>query len=133
MVEESYVSFETAKLLRDKGFDAKCRYYYIQTGEMFEVDTRFRTVLTTQELLNLQIVGEKEERCVAPTLQMAMKWLREEKNIFIDVYYDSDIKGYLYSIIKLPKGITLNVSDLADNIYEEACEAAIKYCLENLI
>ena len=59
--------------------------------------------------------------------------MREEKNIFIDVYYDSDIKGYLYSIIKLPKGITLNVSDLADNIYEEACEAAIKYCLENLI
>ena len=40
MITEDYVSFEVAKLLRDKGFDAKCIYYYIQTKEMFKIDTR---------------------------------------------------------------------------------------------
>jgi hypothetical protein len=54
-------------------------------------------------------------------------------NIFIDVYYEEDVKGYRYSIIKLPKGITLNVSDLVHNSYEEAAEESIKYCLKHLI
>ena len=34
MITEDYVSFEVAKLLRDKGFNDKCIYYYIQTKEM---------------------------------------------------------------------------------------------------
>lgn len=148
MITEDYVSFEVAKLLRDKGFDAGCRYYYIQTGEMFEIDTRFHTVLTTQELLNLQIVGEKEERCVAPTLQMAMKWLREVHNIHTEICLyktnEDDIetkksKKAPYYIFGVWDTVTGNIvdkrltNDFIGDTYEEACEAAIKYCLENLI
>jgi hypothetical protein len=28
MITEDYVSFETAKLLKEKGFDATCKKYY---------------------------------------------------------------------------------------------------------
>lgn len=104
-IKEDYCSQDVYKLLKEKGFDG-------------EIHTTFDKEGYTQPSI---------------TLQMAMKWLREKKNIFIDVYYEKDIKGYMYSIIKLTKGTILNVSDLADNSYEQACEAAIKYCLENLI
>ena len=134
MLTEDYCDFETAKLLKEKGFDAKCRYYYIQTGEMFEVDTRFHTVLTTQELLNLQIVGEKEERCVAPTLQMAMKWLREVYHIHIRLINSSD-ESYRYEIYpREGKYVSHCFSNkIYYETYEEACEAACIYALKNLI
>ena len=28
MIQEDYVSFETAKLLKEKGFDEECQKYY---------------------------------------------------------------------------------------------------------
>ena len=139
MITEDYVSFEVAKLLRDKGFDAKCRYYYIQTKEMFEIDTRYHTALTTQELLDLQIIGEKEDRYAAPTQAIAMRWLREVHNLSVEVYRTAC--GYIGCITAIPSGTDIkfletNGDDLASGQYtkwEYACEAAIKYCLEHLI
>jgi len=124
MMQQQYVSFETAKLLKEKGFYQDYYSYpvYWMNGKnpvlSFEGDNDFPY--------------EQNEVC-APSQAVAKRWLREIHNLFIDVYYDADIKGYMYHIDKLPKGATLNVSDLADETYEEACEAAIKYCLENLI
>ena len=75
----------------------------------------------------------------APTLQMAMKWLREVHKIHIQIWILEE-NGYWFNIEKI-----LNVqykhkplySTGLEDIYfksnEEACEAAIKYCLENLI
>ena len=73
MINEDYVSFEVAKLLKEKGFDWDCITYYVdyepndvKYSMLFENNTTW------------------EKRCCsAPTHQMAMKWLREEKNIFI--------------------------------------------------
>ena len=139
MITEDYVSFEAAKLLRDKGFDAKCRYYYIQTKEMFEIDTKYHTALTTQELLDLQIIGEKEDRYAAPTQAITMRWLREVHNLSVEVYRTAC--GYIGCITAIPSGTDIkfletNGDDLASGQYtkwEYACEAAIKYCLEHLI
>lgn len=72
-----------------------------------------------------------------PTLQMAMKWLREEKEIYITIVY-GDYPS-LNKVFWTPQIDSLEGIDLPDsfykeyNKYEEACEAAIKYCLENLI
>jgi len=127
MITEDYVSFETAKLLREKGFDGD-GYAAIKVfaNNYFEVNGEW--INPTKDT-------------VIPTLQMAMKWLREVHNIHIEVYRTAC--GYLYIISKVPTG-----SDLYDNgdaydgddensgqwtTYEKACEAAIKYCLENLI
>jgi hypothetical protein len=84
---------------------------------------------------------ENEINIAAPTLQMAMKWLREVHNLHIEVYRTAC--GYLYIISKVPTGSDLyNNGDAYDGddensgqwtTYEKACEAAIKYCLENLI
>ena len=139
MITEDYVSFEVAKLLRDKRFDVKCIYYYIQTKEMFKIDTRYHTALTTQELLDLQIIGEKEDRYAAPTQAIAMRWLREVHNLSVEVYRTAC--GYIGCITAIPSGTDIKFletdgDDLASGAYtkwEYACEAAIKYCLEHLI
>ena len=115
-ITEDYVSFETAKLLKEKGFNPiNCGMYYsITTGKR------------TTELLTSLVS--------CPTLQMAMKWLREVHNLFIDTYYDCDFgEGYKFSVHKLPKGTTLESHNESYSTYEQACEAAIKYCIEHLI
>lgn len=136
MIKEDYVSFKVAKLLKDKGFNGKCIYYYIQTKEMFKIDTRYHTALTTQELLDLQIIGEKEDRYAAPTQAMAMKWLREVHKLYIEITPSSKTNEFIvdsYRIDIVTKTFdTIYVSSGYDT-YEQACEAAIKYCLENLI
>lgn len=70
----------------------------------------------------------------APTLQMAMKWLREKYglHIYIFVTYKDGAPHYQWSIDNLKTQDTISETPCC-NAYEEACEAAIKYCLENLI
>jgi len=130
MITEDYVSFETAKLLKEKGFDESCYQKY-----------------DSDEELSFNHVGyiNSEKPCedfyaLAPTLQMAMKWLREVHDIYIDisiyvitkntlkyninVYYKKHKNDSMYLGIHLTKEYTK---------YEKACETAVLYCLENLI
>ena len=64
---------------------------------------------------------------------MAMKWLREVHNIDICVFpYQADYISYSYKVkIYKNKEIYLTITD--SKTYEDAVEAALKYCLENLI
>ena len=127
MITEDYVSFETAKLLKEKGFDDKCRALYT-----FWFD---------------KVEGPKEDRAEnwnvepkyfsAPTLQMAMKWLREIHHLEIYLEHDAirENNNWWYGIGKYTKGcISIQHESESDYAtYELASESAIKYCLENLI
>lgn len=67
-----------------------------------------------------------------------MKWLREVYNIFIQVDYiwsPKELYTYTFNIhnMKSARSIFLTPYGESFNSYEEACEAAIKYCLENLL
>ena len=67
-----------------------------------------------------------------------MKWLREEKklNCIIDVSFNQDKNGeteYYFCVWENKSPYELLRESSTFSIYEEACEAAIKYCLENLI
>ena len=125
---EDYVSFETAKLLKEKGFDYICDKVYDEVNQ-------YRCPIEYK--MNLE--GKGYYLC--PTLQMAMKWLREVYNIMVSPYALS--LGYYFEIFDLTNrdvtgckplykvGIPYKVDVLST--YEQAVEAAIKYCLENLI
>ena len=89
-------------------------YYSITTGKR------------TTELLTSLIA--------CPTLQMAMKWLREVHNIHNEIRYFPLSNIYRYVIVYSSASFkNIDSHPLYFNTYEEACEAAIKYCLENLI
>ena len=123
MITEDYVSFETAKLLKEKGFDESCYQKYDNEG-----------------YLSFNHVGyiNDEKPCadfcaLAPTHQMAMKWLREIYGIDIVIEIsDPAVKDRKYYCVIWDKNNDSYILDLF-NSYEEACEAAIKYSLENLI
>lgn len=122
MITEDYVSFEIAKLLKEKGFNKYPLFpcYKEDSGEFIDIPTTLDTI----------------NYCFIPaaTLQMAMKWLRKTHNIDIIINVSSkdesdDKRKYTYAIVSKHFVGTDNVK----RIYEKACETAIKYCLENLI
>lgn len=122
MVTEDYVSFEIAKLLKDKGFDEPtiAIYYKDGTFEYFSLNkwnTKFITPIS------------------APTLQMAMKWLRRIYSVNIDIVSVWNQKRFEYQVfIVTPENAKhCYVDDKLYLGYEEAVEAALKYVLENLI
>ena len=129
MITEDYVSFETAKLLKEKGFDEGCS---------FVANTTSRGVMPVSwPTTNSDIKDENADLIAIPTLQMAMKWLREVHHIGIELT-GTDIAeptiGWTYTLFHT-MGSYCNVAGQKYNeytTYEEACEAAIKYYLENV-
>lgn len=115
MITEDYISFEVAKLLKEKGFDEPCIYVYRHDGseDIWDAD-------------------KEDIACQKPTIQMAMKWLREVHKIHIEIGYNV---GYFPVCIstKTNETIPYKLMQGKDFTYEQACEVAIKYCLENLI
>lgn len=113
-ISENYCSEEIIGLLQDKGYVGSTNTYLDKDG--------FRVKKITH--------------------QSAMKWLREvhKIGIFPTTYYrlSKTFDGHNYGCTL----INLENFDLIGNFedctfpadsYEDTCEAAIKYCLENLI
>lgn len=128
MIKEAYCSFEVSKLLKEKGFGEECSYRYIA-----EPDYK------TPEFVCSPIGNGSKYLYNAPSHQMAMAWLREVYNIHIEIYviknYDKKVCEYTYTIMDLNFPGSDDGIDCCNKYktYEEACEAAIKYCLEKLI
>jgi len=128
MIIEDYVSFETAKLLKEKGFDAECDYLYVD-GELIRARGGKCNWNDGETLFT-----DYKNECSAPTLQMARKWLIENYNIHIEVRYFPMPNIYRYVIIHSPATFkNIDSHPQYFNKDEEACEAGIRYCLENLI
>ncbi len=133
MITEDYVSFETAKLLKEKGFDAPLWFYYDSNEEL-----RLASWSGWEEDWNNCLINNESTPFIsAPTLQMAMKWLREVHNIHVVPKFDFYAGNYTGRIYDGRRESTMEKDDyiaiVENDTYEEAADAAIKYCLENLI
>lgn len=118
MVTEDYVSFETAKLLKEKGFENDAiSCINVFKGHIHKIQDR---------------LIHADDDVTIPTLQMAMKWLREVHNIFIQVELYSKYDNYCFELFQNTYRLIIEHREVY-NSYEETAEAAIKYCLENLI
>lgn len=122
MITEDYVSFKVAKLLKEKGFDECTLLSYDKNGD-------------NKDALRPFLESEGDMR--RPTLQMAMKWLREVHSLYLDIVTSFSQDGICYTFscsntMDLIQG-TKGTSYHEYQTYEEACEAGIKYCLEELI
>ena len=109
MITEDYVSYKVALELKKNGFDERVISFY-EPGDIQR-----------------------------PTLQMAMKWLRVKHNLSVEVYRTN--RGYISGIIAIPRGNYIKFLDEDDDdlssgeykTWDDACEAAILYCLEYMI
>ena len=123
MITEDYVSFEIAKLLKEKGFDEACYKRYVPTHKGY--------ILTDDA--GHSNFGLSYDNYSAPTLQMTMKWLREVHKISVEVCSSINTSQlWMAGVWELTTKNHLWTTN-PYTTYEEACEAAIKYCLENLI
>ena len=107
MFTEDYCSQEVVKPLKEKGF--KIPQYYNSLINMWQ-DTKV-------------------------THQMAMKWLRNTHGIIITIDYDEDEdceNNERFGFTTYKRG-TRKVDLTTYPTYEEAVEAALKYCLTKLI
>lgn len=123
MITEDYVSFETAKLLKEKGFDEVCR-------------TSYETITNKHKVEDCSPSSwGKLNQVKRPTLQMVMKWLRQKNDIAIEINVGSGSKDcWISNVIKGYKTENGTYKQTFVKFsYEEACEAAIRYTLENLI
>ena len=136
-INENYVSFETAKLLKEKGFP--------QQRMEFAVATRDCSFIVNGNQKVKECAGTKfpyypysklflyeEDWAVLPTLQMAMKWLREVHNIHTNIMYN-DRYAYPYEFHIIKQHYASKSDTHRYTTYEECAEKAIKYCLKNLI
>ena len=122
MITEDYVSFETAKLLKKNGFNWEVHRSYLVNDNVFIPG-------------DINDVPLRKDAIRIPTLQMAMKWLREVHKLVPIILAGGD--SYWFRIDKANEDNWKNTIYREDvksfPTYEEACEASIKYCLENLI
>lgn len=119
---EELVTLETAKLLKEKGFNEYCE-------NVIDINNMLRKTL-------YRINDDLPKQCFSrPTQSVAQKWLRETKNIHICIY--NCACGYGYEISKADNGthITSSVYEGTNDgskwdIYEEALEAGLQEALK---
>ena len=145
MITEDRVTFEIAKLLRDKGFPQNIEHDAWYVVKEFSTGCHWNSC--TYKVGD--ITREYDEKCciVMPTLQMVMKWLREVHKIHIEIGIGTDVDG---NFCYIPAIYDLNNLETIGGKYKESVDAdefdispymtfeqvelcAIEYCLENLI
>ena len=132
-MEDTRITFETAKLAKEKGFPQEPNRlkipYYNYKGE-FKGDVKdwLRKYLRKEDTSDVESVS-------APTQSLLAKWLREEHNIHVTSRYDIVLeKGYGYTLYFFmeDKGSFVN-KELISYIYktyEEAYEIGIQEALK---
>ena len=142
-MEDEIVSFETAMLLKEKGFNEPCSYYY-EDDELYKLGYYHGDgtgLVCNNSPINEKIYCE-EMQCTAPTQSLAQKWLRETHHITFNANPHSNDGEIIYvvtiKVISSNKYIDFNVMMDTSNkaimfkTYEDAIEAGLKYCLKSI-
>ena len=139
MITEDYVSFEVAKLLKEKGFDSDevggLGGFYsescYESGHGITTQSGQEVGIVYDDLTNADL---EHDEYLRPTHQMAMKWLREVHNLHVWIGHSAyKVLSWYYEIHGISDGKVKHIGGIQCGSYEEVVEAALKYSLENLI
>lgn len=84
-MKEEFVTFELAEKLKEKGYN-KPFYFYYRTD-----DECIHHVNTCAPLVYSDKIDD--EVVIAPTIYQVLKWLREEKNIDVEIHAEAGMLG----------------------------------------
>lgn len=110
-----FVTYELAVKLNRKGFDKDTVHYYNELGQIC-----------------VSLVDE-EYPYPCPTISKVLKWLREEKGIFVDIRFNRHYQLYKYYVFTMSAEGEDMYGEYPVDTYEQAALAGIEYCLDNLI
>ena len=119
MIEESYVSFETARMLKEAGFDVSCTSQYTDNG--FGWDNLSRVNYNSCESLFSR-----------PTQALAARWLREVHHYAVCVWYSAEHEKWFHAHGDLDNMMfdeEYSISDFIYDSYEQALEAGLQFAL----
>lgn len=123
-MKKDFVTYELAVKLKEKVFNDECHAYYEPLKHCINLSRVFKT----------NSLAENYNCIAAPTISQVLKWLREEKKIFILIDIRKDL-SWFYEIW----GIEISLHPLGcvpyqkNQSYEQAALAGIEYVLDNLI
>lgn len=119
---EDYVSFEIAVLLKEKGFDELSTIFYDEDG------TKLIECYDYEPLRNSEVSAYAKI-----TQSLALKWLREVHNWYIDIRFNRYYQYYI-PIVYSMSGTLESIASLEERPkqYEQAVEAALLYILKKL-
>ena len=125
-MEDTRITFETAKLAKGKGFPQETNRleipYYNYKGE-FKGDVsdwRVRKYIRGEDTSDIEFVS-------APTQSLLAKWLREEHNIHLIAYKNINIDGYDWCYITTDGITNINSYKTYEEAYEIGLQEALKY------
>lgn len=120
MVNDAYIGFETAKVLKENSFNEKCEYCYAYFDDN---DIRVFELKPNKMAQNL---AENRYPCLSQ--QSAMAWLRKN-NIFIDIdtIITTDKKVYYSASVGTIENEWKTIADFVET-YETAVEMVLKHC-----
>lgn len=130
-MREELITFETAKLAKEKRFNVKCNKVYNTQGELWDSHYSF------MENSNV----DSGALCTAPTQSLLQKWLREEHNLHPYIVPYGDKESWKFSIVRyINKSTDEQRNTLLDtkyhnhemkyNSYEEALEEGLQEALK---
>lgn len=128
-----FVTFEIAKKLKEKGFIELCLACYIDDTLYYNYSNKNRVCYKDCYLShNLMPECSVSDKFVdAPTISQVLKWLREEKKIYVLIEAEYE-DWFEYKIVQTIKGIRGSSTRVYET-FEEAVLAGIEYVLDNLI
>lgn len=132
--EKMEITFETAKIAKEKGFDLPCRFAFDTTGRLsaftgcaiHDTHNKNSTVhlfdTDTEEFTYPKLLT------TAPTQSVLQKWLREVHGIdvLVDVEYYLKGRRYICNIFSFKEDLTLD----SFNTYKETLEAGLQEALK---
>ena len=124
---EELVTLETAKLLKAAGFKEDVNSFYELvykggSGPEYEIDESYDAQNYNTDVYSIS----------APTQSIAQRWLRETKNLHIEISYMYE-NYWTYDILTIPRHDLIGLSDrpiIRYNTYEEALEAGLQEALK---
>lgn len=119
MEDKNIVSFETAYIIKEKGFNYPCKGYYFFEKYSSSLATWYNTD-------GISYISEAKY-CTAPTIYQVAEWLREIHNIHISVEVSQIY--YYYTISLIPNGKIKLESSNKFFTFEEAFKEAINFAI----
>ena len=145
-MEEQLISFETAKLAKEKGLKINTKFNYYNIPSYMEMqygsgkyhDDELGETLIEEKIGYLSEYKPNEyvsEVFSAPTQSLLQKWLRDKHNLHIGIQLNQFGYGFMYSIIDIINAQAIVYLQGGVNFkytYEQALEAGLLQALNQV-
>lgn len=130
MITEQYVTFETARLLKEAGFNCRVKRYFRMPD--------FSSEPKEMSLLNAMNINMEPMSYSCPTQALAARWLREIHNLHVKCHHIHEVDKWYYDVTLISHdhktwNTCMEVSGVDFSQYEECFEKGLQDALRLII